>query len=485
MLRKILSLAALVTAALVTPAQAAPVLGVEPACLAPAGNPAPGSPEWVARDAQNQLCATYRVRDQLASPAFGFANLVQGGALYVDQMADQAGDPTHPRGGLTTLIPGSKAADPFRTIKRWQGAGRGRVTPVAFKGLNGATLRGHVFAPPAKVKRPKGGFPGVVITDGSVQAYEELYFWAAQDLAEAGYLVMTYDVQGQGDSDLAGEDCPGACTGVPYQQDLNFFQGAEDSLSYFLSEKNPWADALDRDRVGVAGHSLGASAVSHVGQCDKRVKTIVAWDNLRKIEDCDGITIAPEHRTKALINVPALAITNDYGFTPEPNLTAPDPKEKTAGYEQVKAAGKDAQIVTLRNATHLTYSYIPLVFGANQLGERMASHYTRAWFDLHLKGDRSALTRLTALTFDGTADATSIGTGVYDPALANPADPYAGNVPPTIKGVDVREAVSYMYVSSYALRDPKTGDRFTCDDVRAQGCAPAKPRAVKAKKRRR
>src|SRR6266576_316104 len=238
-------------------AQADPLVGVDMSCLAPAGNPAPGTPEWQQRDTQNQYCSTLRLRDQFLSPAFGHGNLVQGAALWVDQAAEQADEPGHPHGGVTTLIPGSQAADPFRTIKRWTEAGRGRVAPVKFDALNGAQLRGHVFVPPASVPRPKNGYPGVVITDGSVQAFENLYFWAAEDLASAGYMVMTYDVQAQGDSDLAGKDCPGACSGVPYQQNYNFYQGAEDSLSYFLSDKNPWADHLDRDRVGIAGHSLG------------------------------------------------------------------------------------------------------------------------------------------------------------------------------------------------------------------------------------
>ena len=34
-------------------------------------------------------------------------------------------------------------------------------------------------------------------------------------------------------------------------------------------------------RIGIAGHSLGAGAVSYVGQVDPRVDAIVAWDNLR------------------------------------------------------------------------------------------------------------------------------------------------------------------------------------------------------------
>jgi dienelactone hydrolase len=450
-------------------AQAAPPVGVDMSCLAPAGNPAPGSPEWQERDTANQKCATLRLRDQFLSPAFGFGNLTEGAALYADQAAQQAGEPGHPHGGVTTLVPGSQSADPFRTLTRWTEAGRGRVTPIKFTALDGAQLRGHVFVPPASVPKPRGGYPGVVITDGSVQAFENLYFWAAEDLAEAGYMVMTYDVQGQGDSDLLPSGCtPTSCPGVPYQQDYNFFQGAEDSLGFFDSTANPSFTDLDRSRIAIAGHSLGAAAVSEVGQCDKRVKAIVAWDNLGAITDCSGVTVPAQYRSATLIHAPALALTNDYGFQPQPMTAPPDPHAKDAGYKQIAAAGLDAQIVAFRNATHLTYSYIPAVLPANELSERMASYYTRAFLDLELRGDRSGLTRLTATKFDDSADVHSIGAGVYDPAAGDPSDPYSGNVPYKIAGIPVADAVSFYYQSEYSLRGKR------CIDMRA-ACPATEP----------
>jgi alpha-beta hydrolase superfamily lysophospholipase len=462
-LRRALLACVLSTFTLLAPAaKADPIVGVDMQCVAPAGDPEPGSPEWIARDTINQYCAGLRIRDQLASPAYGYGNVTQGLTQYFEQWSDQLADPSHPRGGVTTLVPGSKAADAFRTVKRWTEAGRGKVMPVEFKGINGATLRGHVFAPPAKVSKPKGGWPGVVITDGSVQAYEELYYWAAEDLAEAGYVVMTYDVQGQGDSDLAGDDCPGECSGVPYQQDFNFYQGAEDSLSFFLSKKNPFRKAVDKSRIGLAGHSLGAAAVSHVGQCDKRVKTIVAWDNLGKITDCGDVTIPDRYKSATLLHAPAMGLTNDYGFWTQPQVDAPDPHAKDAGYQQVAAAGLDAASIAFRGATHLTYTFIPLVFQANELSERMASYYTAAWFDYQLKGRRSGLRRLTAKEFDRSADRHSIGTGTFDPeaAAADPANRYAGNVPYKIAGIKTADAVSFYYLSQYSL------DGTVCKDLR-------------------
>lgn len=71
----------------------------------------------------------------------------------------------------------------------WQEKGYGIVQPVLFMARNGATLSGHVWATKAgPAKRP-----GVVITNGSVQATEQLYWFVAQALAKAGYVVLTWD----------------------------------------------------------------------------------------------------------------------------------------------------------------------------------------------------------------------------------------------------------------------------------------------------
>ncbi|HKN94436.1 MAG TPA: hypothetical protein VJU60_08900, partial [Thermoleophilaceae bacterium] len=75
----------------------------------------------------------------------------------------------------------------------WQSKGYGIVNPVLFTARNGATLSGHVWA----TKSGPAQRPGIVITNGSVQANEQLYWYAAQTLAKAGYVVLTFDPQGQ------------------------------------------------------------------------------------------------------------------------------------------------------------------------------------------------------------------------------------------------------------------------------------------------
>jgi len=480
--------AACLAAVAAPPATAAPPFPVDMSCVSPAGDPAPGTPAWFQRDAANEYCASLRNRDQLTNPAFGVGNLSQGASLWADQLAEQVGDGAgHIHGGITTLIPGSQAADPFRTIARWTEEGRGSVVPIKFLADDGAQLRGHIFMPPKTIRKPRAGYPAVVITDGSVQAYENLYFWAAEDLASHGYMVMTYDVQGQGDSDLFPANCPNpadalaSCPGVPYQQNYNFYQGAEDSLNFLLSSPrhrfggsyDPEYRDLNRNEVAIAGHSLGAAAVSVVGQCDTRVKTIVAWDDLDPITeaDCQTVNIPKADRTPAaeLIHTPALALTNDYLFNTEPMSSPPDPHSKDGGYQQLVKAGVDSEIVAFRGATHLTYTYIPLVFQASELDERMASYYTLAWLDYDLRHRASGYARLTAKAFDSSADTDSIGAGVWDPAKAVPGDPYSGNVPYKIKGIEVKNAVSFYYLSEYALRDP-SGALATCADMRRDNC---------------
>src|SRR5947209_18312724 len=120
----------------------------------------------------------------------------------------------------------------------WGPKGYGMVRPVLFTARDGATLSGHVWATrsgPAKR-------PAIVITDGSVQADEAMYWYAAQALAKDGYVVLTWDPQGQGQSDTPGE-APDQGEGVPAQSDGRpFFDGTEDALNFFFSNPaHPYA----------------------------------------------------------------------------------------------------------------------------------------------------------------------------------------------------------------------------------------------------
>ena len=113
----------------------------------------------------------------------------------------------------------------------WEAKGYGIVEPVLFTARSGATISGHVWA----TRHGPSKRPGIVITNGSVQAPEQLYWFAAQTLAKAGYVVLTSDPQGQGQSDGRGE-APDENEGFPAQTDGRpFFDGTRDALDFFLS----------------------------------------------------------------------------------------------------------------------------------------------------------------------------------------------------------------------------------------------------------
>ncbi len=145
-------------------------------------------------------------------------------------LAIQAADPGRQFVSDVCWNQGNGCAGDIR-LDNWATNGYGIVRPLLFTARDGATLSGHVWATVAgPAKRP-----GIVITNGSVQADEQLYWFVAQTLAKAGYVVLTFDPQGQGQSDTSGES-PDQNEGVPAQSDGRpFYDGAEDAVNFLLS----------------------------------------------------------------------------------------------------------------------------------------------------------------------------------------------------------------------------------------------------------
>jgi hypothetical protein len=206
-------------------------------------------------------------------------------------------------------------------------------------------------------------------------------------------------------------------------------------------------------------------AVTPIGQADPRVKAVVSYDNL---DD----TLPPELVPK--IHAPTLFFSTDYAFpsvlAPKDPSNPPDPRVHLGAFNQLVGAGVDTMSITPRASTHYEWGYqpFPASFQASRYGERVSSHYTLAWFDRYLKGDRSATTRMTALRFDGSSDEHSIGAGTFDEnkAQADPANPGAGNVPYTVAGKCAANLLSFYYHSAYWLDH----GRLRSDDMRARGC---------------
>jgi alpha-beta hydrolase superfamily lysophospholipase len=306
----------------------------------------------------------------------------------------------------------------------------GAVAPVLFTARSGATISGKLWA----TREGPARRPGIVITTGSVQAPETLYWGLAAALAKHGYVVLTYDVQGQGRSDTFGEGVDEQ-EGVPSQAGQPFYDGTEDALDFMLStaaapyrprrscgnanggvgtshaakqtrrvaaglnaSHNPFAALLDADRIGIAGHSLGAGAVSFIGQKDPRVDAIVGWDNLRAPTTSPLCPAAPATRTPPPITKPALGMAADYGLTQTPYTADPLRAAKSVAFAAYRLAGVDSAEIVIRGGTHYEFSFIPgntvpIPLGAATLrGIDMVAWYTIGWFDRYVKGgDAGAL----------------------------------------------------------------------------------------------
>ncbi|WP_246142490.1 alpha/beta hydrolase [Nocardioides rubriscoriae] len=460
----------------------------------------PSDPAYTVRDTQNIADAYGRITGpggQLRNPAYLPALVSQIGATSAAQLLTQVADPTRPALTAGNVFPGWNVGNPLRA--GWERT-RGRVTPVAFTNRYGALLRGHVYRPAPGARDPytgrvlRGPFPGVVVTTGSVQGSEGMYEWLAQDLAERGYVVLTYDVQGQGTSETlphtTGDAFPfcnpfgtpadgemTGCPGVPAQQLSNFVVGTRDALSFFTSTperpyRNPGAAGTkvsafnptwrlwDRSpdphpatpgrttRIAIVGHSLGATAVSQVQAVDRRVAAVVALDKLASAG------------TRPV--VPALAVQSEYGFTvspwylsggsslmPQPSPAGPDPRrERATGFDAWRRSGVDSMLVVPRASTHLEYTDIPLALPASRHGQALASVYVQRWLDRYVKHEGGA-DRLTARSFRYLEP---VGDGRWAPVTLR-RDPL----------------LSYSYCSAYAVRDD-AGRRVVDGDVTGVGC---------------
>lgn len=340
------------------------------------------------------------------------------------------------------------------------------VQRVVYYDQGCARITGQVWRP----RNTTGNtLPAIVIKNGSVQANEQLYWWAAQTLVRAGYMVLTNDPRGQGLSDFS---TPSGEQGGNFNGAV-FYEGLVNDLDFLLSSPgkpyphnircagtyptpttafNPFHTQLDPERIGLAGHSYGAGGVSWVqsyGAADSLpwpgklssnnpVKVIVAWDALGSRDAPLAATLsslAPSSQAAALpvlgapdtappvsARVPALGFTSEYGFTPLPFVRNPARDEHQAGFKQWKATGQPVYQITIAGSTHLDYSLGALLPATSWCPEirnnacvggwarPMITHYTLAWFDRYLKQPNES-------GFD-TADARLLDDAQWAPRLS-------------------------------------------------------------------
>ena len=315
---------------------------------------------------------------------------------------------------------------------------RFRYREVSFTNKADQRLEGALFRP---LPRDDPPYPGVVVVHGG-GARQEMYLWGSEALAEAGYMVLTFQIP---EPDNSGGD--------------THYANTKDALDYFESTRNPLRNELDRNHVGLAGHSAGGVAVSRLGQEDRRVSAIVSWDRAKSTPMPAGLRL----RTPALFLVADFNCQRVPVCVPQPYESPPDPRgpgNKDEDFRRVSAAGVDSMKIALRAATHLDFTQFSPATGS-RYGAVVSSYYTLAWFDRYLRHDDDALARLIARRFDDSADVHNISGGTFDAQTRR-------NVPARIAGQRVADRLSFHFRSAYFFAHP----RQRCEDMRA-GCPPA------------
>jgi len=129
--------------------------------------------------------------------------------------------------------------------------------PVAFRAGDGTTLRGAVYG------RPAVAAPAVVMSCGFHGVAADLHPYA-QDLADAGLVVLLFDQRGFGDSD-----------GSPRSDVATDRQVSDwrDAVSFALSLPN-----VDDRGVAVWGSGLSGDVALAVAAADRRVRCVVSHD---------------------------------------------------------------------------------------------------------------------------------------------------------------------------------------------------------------
>src|SRR4051794_9048359 len=232
--------AVLASLALGAPAASAQAPG-EPDCAGPAGDPKPGTAAWDKREDDQVYCAGQRVSDHESNLA------------YQQALVEQQASPW----ALTAI-------DPFRRPNLWTGS-RFRYQQVSLTNAAGKRFPGYLSRPPAG-RRFKSPYPGVVIMHGGA-ANQEMYFWGAEGLAEAGYMVLTFGIG---------------------RTDDTHYEDTRSALDYFTSRRNPRLAQLDRRHVGLAGHSAGGVAVTRLGREGRRVSAIDPGDRAQSRPKSSG-----------------------------------------------------------------------------------------------------------------------------------------------------------------------------------------------------
>jgi dienelactone hydrolase len=243
------------------------------------------------------------------------------------------------------------------------------VVNITYEESDGRLVPGRIYFPLGLTKK----CPAVVWCDGwggtLISHHGNL-----EELARHSYVAMIFKATKQ-DTHLEG-GLKGF--GGEWAEDM------EDAITY-LVEQSPVRSLIDKDKLGVVGHSLGGITASRVAAEDQRVKAAV-------ILSCTDLSKLAE------VNVPIQIQTADFDFG-----------GLLTSFENIPSyllANPPKQLIVVQWGTHdftaKPTSEFPKCYfderGKPPWQNKISLHYLLAWFDYFLKGEESAYERIITPT---------------------------------------------------------------------------------------
>jgi hypothetical protein len=267
-----------------------------------------------------------------------------------------------------------------------------------------------------------GAFPGLVFANG-LASRQEHYSWFAMRMVHEGYLVLTYDPAGQGESEGTFFDTLGF---TDEERADPQFAGAvrdiQDVVRWFVGDPieavtdngprlveradptanvpNPAGGALDETRVAIAGNSMGAiSTLAYLdllggsggsGSDGRPLPSVVAAVSMSGARPTHAV-VPIQFQTSDGDGSPALVVPKVLGMNLGQGGSGIGYELIKERYDQLRATAEPAplSLIVLEGGAHTDHvdvPFVPRTFWANAL----AADYGADWLNCHVRGDAAA-----------------------------------------------------------------------------------------------
>ncbi len=279
----------------------------------------------------------------------------------------------------------TRGANPCPTHDTYPWMGDSFARSVAFRSLkqpNGiSSYRGTILRP-----RDRSAYPGtrpLVVLQHGLGGNQCGLWWAAQDLAGHGYVTLVWTAPyGSGGQAIA-----------------NALDATRSAIAFARSKASPFLGLTDRNRVSVAGHSLGSIVTSRV-QADpgSGIVAAVAFDTLHRWMYGDPgaaeSSCARERAGEVTPTVPALGFAKDEPCSARPSYDPADLKEQ--GFLDWRAHGVPSMELVMRGFDHGDFAT-----RGTEKQEHQLAYYVQAWLSRWVMGRTGAADKLVAPTILG------------------------------------------------------------------------------------